>query len=397
MAPTPARNNGNSSNPTSDSDRNARNLAGESRNKRRAEDEPPALTAVDMLLGGLEVNKGSDAQQHPSALVAPVVPAAQVATAAGAAHATDAEHTPAPAAGPSRQRQRRRTAVSSSDATTAPALTQALTSDQINALLSLLQQQPVSVTATETALYAASASAKKENVKKEKGTQGARTNRHDNDTASASPPAPAADNDTDDSEDESGEAPVNNVNFNGTEHLPPLPSSNLTFSAATFVNDSVREQAELLEDLRAYLLHAEYKAQRGDPAGGLELISHALNLISGRFEVLQVEDASDFCTAKRFKLYQQKSLLTSRPFKQAVADMAAMDRAASGYARVNHSGNNAPMPFLPKRGPPPTANCRGFRGSCFVAASRATWQVPALGTGMAAKDPLRWCRSGPWH
>ncbi|CAI7838825.1 unnamed protein product [Closterium sp. NIES-53] len=365
MAPTPARNNGNSSNPAFDSDRNARNLAGERRNKRRAEDEPPALTAVDMLLGGLEVNKGSDAQQHPSAHVAPVVPAAQVATAAGAAHATDAEHTPAPAAGPSRQRQRRRTAVCSSDATTAPALTQALTSDQINALLSLLQQQPVSVTATETALYAASASAKKENVKKENGTQGARTNRHDNDTASASPPAPAADNDTDDSEDESGEAPVNNVNFNGTEHLPPLPSSNLTFSAATFVNDSVREQAELLEDLRAYLLHAEYKAQRGDPAGGLELISHALNLILGRFEVLQVEDASDFCTAKRFKLYQQKSLLTSRPFKQAVADMAAMDRAASGYARVNHGGNNAPMPFLPKRGPPPTANCRGFRGSCF--------------------------------
>ncbi|CAI7878698.1 unnamed protein product [Closterium sp. NIES-53] len=201
--------------------------------------------------------------------------------------------------------------------------------------------------------------------KKEIGTRGARTNWHDNDAATASPPAPAADNDTDDSEDEAGEAPVNNVNFNGTEHLPPLPSSNLTFSSATFVNDSVQEQAELLEDLRAYLLHAEYKAQRGDPAGGLELISHALNLISGRFEVLQVEDASDFRTAKRFKLYQQKSLLTSRPFKQAVADMAAMDWAASEYARVNRGGNNAPMPFLPKRGPPPTANCRGFRGSCF--------------------------------
>ncbi|CAI7850747.1 unnamed protein product [Closterium sp. NIES-53] len=188
------------------------------------------------------------------------------------------------------------------------------------------------------------------------------TNRHDNDAATAVPPAPAADNDTDDSEDEAGEAPINNVNFNVTEHLPPLPSSNLTFSAATFVNDSVREQAELLEDLRAYLLHAEYKAQRGDPAGGLELISHALNLISGRFEVLQVEDASDFRTAKRFKLYQQKSLLTSRPFKQAVADMAAMDRAASGYARVNRGENNAPMPFLPKRGPPPTANFPSVSG-----------------------------------
>ncbi|CAI7804185.1 unnamed protein product [Closterium sp. NIES-54] len=285
MAPTPTLNNRNSSNPASDSDRNTRDLAGERRNKQRAEDGPPTLTAVDVLLGGLKVNKGGDAQQHPSARVAPVAlvaPAAQVATAASAAHATDAEHTPAPAAGPS-----------------------------------------------------------------------------------PSSPAPAADNDTDDSEDEAGEAPVNNVNFNGTEHLPPLPSSNLTFSVATFVNDSVREQAELLEDLRAYLLHAEYKAQRGDPAGGLELISHALNLISGRFKVLQVEEASDFRTSKRFKLYQQKSLLTSRPFKQAVADMAAMDRAASGYAHVNRDGNNVPMTFLPKRGPPPTANCRGFQGSCF--------------------------------
>ncbi|CAI7733665.1 unnamed protein product [Closterium sp. NIES-54] len=275
MAPTPTLNNGNSSNPASDSDRNTRDLAGERRNKRRAEDGLPAPTAVDVLLGGLEFNKAADAQQHPSAPVAPVAPAAQVAMAAGTAHASDAEHTPAPAAGPS------------------------------------------------------------------------------------PPPAPAVDNDTDDSEDEAGEAPVNNVNFNVMEHLPPLPSSNLTFSAATFVNDSVREQAELLEDLRAYLLHAEYKAQRGDPTGGLELISHALNLISGRFEVLQVEDTSDFRTAKCFKLYQQKSLLTSRPFKQAVADMAAMDRAASGYARVNRGGNNALMPFLPKRGPSPTANCFG--------------------------------------
>ncbi|CAI7900324.1 unnamed protein product [Closterium sp. NIES-53] len=125
MAPTPTLNNGNSSNPVSDSDRNTRDLAGERRNKRRAEDGPPAPTAVDVLLGGLEVNKGGDAQQHPSAPVAPVTPvgpvalAAQVATAAGAAHATDPEHTPAPAAGPSRQRQRRRTAVSSSDTTTA--------------------------------------------------------------------------------------------------------------------------------------------------------------------------------------------------------------------------------------------------------------------------------------
>ncbi|CAI7770943.1 unnamed protein product [Closterium sp. NIES-54] len=46
-------------------------------------------------------------------------------------------------------------------------------------------------------------------------------------------------------------------------------------------------------------------------------------------------------------LYQQKSLLNSQPFKQAVADMAPMDRATNGYAHVNRGGNNVPMPFLP--------------------------------------------------
>ncbi|CAI7903126.1 unnamed protein product [Closterium sp. NIES-54] len=190
-------------------------------------------------IGPISWQSTADAQQLPSAPVAPVAPAAQVAMAAGAAHATDAEHTPAPAAGPSRQRHRRRTAISSSDATATPALIP----DQVNALLSLLQQQPVSVTATETALRAASASAKKENAKRKKARE---EQGRIGTTTIVAPPAPAADNDTDDSEDEAGEAPVNNVNFNGTDHHPPLPSSNLTFSAATFVNDSVREQAELL-------------------------------------------------------------------------------------------------------------------------------------------------------
>ncbi|CAI7822968.1 unnamed protein product [Closterium sp. NIES-54] len=151
MASTPALNRGNSSAPSSDTDRNAREMTGDRRNKRRAEEGSPAPTAVDVLLGGLEVNKNSSPpqQQHPSApvaLVAPEARVAQVATAAPAAlvapHAPDAEHTPAQVAGPSRQRQRRRTATSS-DATT-PALTNALTPDQVAALLSLLQQQPAS-------------------------------------------------------------------------------------------------------------------------------------------------------------------------------------------------------------------------------------------------------------
>ncbi|CAI7932050.1 unnamed protein product [Closterium sp. NIES-54] len=189
MASTPALNRGNSSAPSSDTDRNAREMTGDRRNKRRAEEGSPAPTAVDVLLGGLEVNKNSSPpqQQHPSAPVAPVAPVApearvaQVATTAPAAlvapHAPDAEHTPAHVAGPSRQRQRRRTATSS-DATT-PALTNALTPDQVAALLSLLQQQPASVTATEIAQPAASASAKKDNAKGEKGARGTTANRHD--------------------------------------------------------------------------------------------------------------------------------------------------------------------------------------------------------------------------
>ncbi|CAI7917044.1 unnamed protein product [Closterium sp. NIES-54] len=460
MAPTPTLNNGNSSNPTSDSDRNTRDLVGERRNKRRAEDGPPAPFAVDVLLGGLEVNKGGDACQNvdpPGSIVwmgppnafAAVLPIARLGRALfscqlrapgarqfffpprsrgarrfsarrAALHAARRPALPAvrpvardgalpvarpeacddfvapgalahppppvtrrgalggPRAAPSHRpswRPRRPVCGSLPSSVGAPSGARARPSPvarrgalggprgphscrpsrRPRGARALLLLQPVSRPCSPRA--APLSHSRSHPVLPVLGFGGG--------AYGASPPAPAADNDTDDSEDEAGEAPVKNVNFNGTEHLPPLTSSNLTFSTATFVNDSVREKAELPEDLRAYLLHTEYKAQRGDPAGGLKLISHALNLISGRFEVLQVEDASDFRTVKRFKLYQQKSLLTSRPFKQAVADMAAMDRAASGYARVNRGGNNVVMPFLPKWGPPPTANCRGFRGSCF--------------------------------
>ncbi|CAI7762786.1 unnamed protein product [Closterium sp. NIES-54] len=235
MASTPALNRGNSSAPSSDTDCNAREMTGDHRNKRRAEEGSPAPTAMDVLLGGLEVNKNSSPpqQQHPLAPVAPVAPearVAQVATAAPAApvapHAPDAEHKPAPVAGPSRQHQRRRTATSS-DATT-PALTNALTPDQVAALLSLLQQQPASVTATEIAQPAASASAKKENAKGEKEARGTTANRHDKEALASIPPAPAVDNDTDGSDDDDGEAPVHTTIFNSIEHLPPLPSTTNT-------------------------------------------------------------------------------------------------------------------------------------------------------------------------
>ncbi|CAI7878607.1 unnamed protein product [Closterium sp. NIES-54] len=370
MASTPALNRGNSSAPSSDTDRNAREMTGDRCNKRRAEEGSPAPTAVDVLLGGLEVNKNSSPpqQQHPSAPVALEARVTQVVTAAPAApvapHTPDAEHTPAPVAGPSRQRQRRRTETSSY--ATTPALTNTLTPDQVAALLSLLQQQPASVTATEIAQPAASASAKKENTKGEKGARGTTANRHDKEAPASIPPAPAADNDTDGSDDDDGEAPVHTTNFNSMEHLPPLPSTtNTTWSAATFNDVHVRAKAEILEDMRAYLKHAEYKLQHGDLAGGLEMVVAALDDISARFDMFQVEDAADDRVAKRYKMYLQKSLLTSRPFKQAVADVAAMDRAAGAHARSHRGGNHGAMAFAPKRGPPTLGNFQGFRGLCF--------------------------------
>ncbi|CAI7760315.1 unnamed protein product [Closterium sp. NIES-54] len=366
MPSTSALNRGNSSTPKFDTDRNAREMTGDRRNKLRAEEGSPAPTTVDVLLGGLEVNKNSSPpqQQHPSAPVAPEARVAQVATAAPAApvapHTPDAEHTVAPVAGPSRQRQRRRTATSS-DATT-PSLTNALTPDQVAALLSLLQQQPASVTATEIAQHAASASAKKENPKGEKGARGTTANRHDKEAPASIPPAPAADNDTDGSDDDDGEAPVHTTNFNSMEHLPPLPSTtNTTWSAATFNDAHVWAKAEILEDMRAYLKHAEYKLQHGDLAGGLEMVVAALDDISARFNMFQVEDAADDRVAKRYKMYLHKSLLTSRPFKQAIADVAAMDRAAGAHARSHRGGNHGAMAFAPKRGPPTSGNFQGFQ------------------------------------
>ncbi|CAI7763867.1 unnamed protein product [Closterium sp. NIES-54] len=150
------------------------------------------------------------------------------------------------------------------------------------------------------------------------------------------------------------------------EHLLPLPfTTNTTWSAATFNDAHVRAKAEILEDMPAYLKHAEYKLQHGDLAGGLEMVVAALDDISARFDMFQVEDAADDRVAKRYKMYLQKSLLTSRPFKQAVADVAAMDRAAGAHARSHRGGNHGAMAFAPKRGPPTSGNFQGFRGSCF--------------------------------
>ncbi|CAI7840611.1 unnamed protein product [Closterium sp. NIES-53] len=244
------------------------------------------------------------------------------------------------------------------------ALTEALTPDQVKALLSLLQQHPASAIAAETTQPAASASAKNDIAKKEKGAKGPSTRRHDKEAVTSAPEATAVNNDSDDSDDDAGEAPNNATNFPPMENLPPLPCTNPTFSAANFIDPIVRAKVEPLEDLRSYLKHAEYKLQRGNAAGGLEMVASALDYISERYDMLQVEDATDDRVAKRFKMYKQKSLLTSRPFKQAVADVAAIDRAEGAHARSHRGGGRGPMAFNPKRGPP-MGSFHGFRGTCF--------------------------------
>ncbi|CAI7787762.1 unnamed protein product [Closterium sp. NIES-53] len=307
-----------------------REPAGERRNKRRANDEESTPTAVDILLSDVA---GACALGVPRAQVAPEGPEAP-------AFNECAKSTPASATGTPRQRQRRRQAHAPDvrpqahvgpDAPQAhdmPVASPAFTSAQLQQLLSLLQQQAPAVTETnatpnETSISAKSAKEKRETVKRARTAKIARA---EGTTAKATP-APENPADSDTSDDEAGEAPADNAFFSTTEHLPPLPTSDSNLTASSFKNAAVREQAELLEDLRAYLMHAEQKVRLNEPASAIELLEEALSLVNNRFKLLHVADYTNFRVANRFKMYEENSLFTSRPFKQAMADVAAMERA----------------------------------------------------------------------
>ncbi|CAI7760070.1 unnamed protein product [Closterium sp. NIES-54] len=112
-------------------------------------------------------------------------------------------------------------------------------------------------------------------------------------------------------------------------------------------------------------MHAEQKVRLNEPASAVELLEEALSLVNNRFKLLHVADYTNFRVANRFKMYEEKSLFTSRPFKQAMADVAAMERAQGDPGRAARGGGRGTGAFGNKRGPPMDNNIRSFRGTCF--------------------------------
>ncbi|CAI7800023.1 unnamed protein product [Closterium sp. NIES-54] len=155
----------------------------------------------------------------------------------------------------------------------------------------------------------------------------------------------------------------------------------------TKTNAAVREQAEVLEYLRVYLKHAEHKVRHNKPASALEFLGEAFTLITNRFKLLHVADYTNFRTANRFKLYEDKSVFTSRPFKQAVADIAAMERAQGNFNRAPRGGGRGPMAFGNKRGPPSDGNGGNFRGSCYRCGQPGHMANACPENGVGAQGP----------
>ncbi|CAI7877427.1 unnamed protein product [Closterium sp. NIES-54] len=308
----------------------AREPAGERRNKRRADDEESTSTAVNILLSDVA---GARAPGVPRAQVAPEVPEAPAVNEC-------AKSMPASATGTPRQRQRRRQAHAPDarpqahvgpDAPQAPDAPQVpdapvaspvFTSAQLQQLLSLLQQQAPAVTETDTTPNETSISAKSAKEIRETLV------RH---------------------------LPIMHF-VSTTEHLPPLPTSNPNLTASSFKNAAVREQAELLEDLRAYLMHAEQKVRLNEPASAIELLEEALSLVNKRFKLLHVADYTNFRVANR-----QASIagISRRTLT------AAMERAQGNPGRAARGGGRGTGAFGNKRGPPMDNNIRSFRGTCF--------------------------------
>ncbi|CAI7785818.1 unnamed protein product [Closterium sp. NIES-54] len=116
--------------------------------------------------------------------------------------------------------------------------------------------------------------------------------------------------------------------------------------------------------IQAHLKHIDFKLQHGDIEGALTNVADIETLINKRFEVLLVADEAGFEVADCFQLYQSKSVLTLRSYKSAVADVAALKRARTGYTR------GARMPTRDgdtdgKSMPPTSCHETRFKGVCF--------------------------------
>ncbi|CAI7860943.1 unnamed protein product [Closterium sp. NIES-53] len=197
--------------------------------------------------------------------------------------------------------------------------------------------------------------------------------------------------DSDDSENEDGEAPDNLARRRILAPTPPLPSLNPTPAATTFMRKGVRDQAEVFSAIQAHLRHVEFKLQHGDVEGAFSNVAQFETLINKRFEVLLVADEAGFEAADRFQLYQAKSVLTSRSYKLAVADVAALKRARTGFAR---GGRLPPRDGeMESKGMPP-AGCHEprFKGVCFRCGQpgHMAKNCPMGGRGAQGPAPVVW-------
>ncbi|CAI5990504.1 unnamed protein product [Closterium sp. NIES-65] len=315
------------------------------RAKRPAEEAREDLaTGVEVLFG---TTSSAPSEELPAARAASKQPrdmakktaadaAVIIASAgqAGPSGARDKEHAPAAPSAPS------------APADVSPL---ALTTAQVQALLAMLQQQ-AHVTAGTSNNDEVTASAKnnkkEENVVAPRPPKAARVEKN---------PTPApADEDSDESDDAAGEAPrCRNPIFSNAPR-PTLPSLAPSTATTTFNRKGMRDQAEVFSTIQAHLRLMELQLQQGDAEGALANVTQIETLINKRFEVLLVAYEAGFETADRFQLYQSKSVLTSRSYKLAVADVAASMRARMSYNRTpGHMANACPMGGRGGEGPTP--------------------------------------------
>ncbi|CAI7789080.1 unnamed protein product [Closterium sp. NIES-53] len=268
-------------------------------------------------------------------------------------------------AGGSRATQKRR-------ATDSPATEGAaanLSPSQVAALLALLQKQAATPVTTPAATTEAEifASAKTANIRNNVSTPArvAASHRADKGKAPAVEDEPAAPDDYDsDSDSDAGEEPNNPMPLLSNDLLPPLPSPHPSTAAADFNRKGVRDQAEVFEALQTYLAHVEHKIRGDVAADALKTVGQAQDLIKRRFDVLVVADHAGFDVAELYQPLKTTAVLTSRSFKMAVADMAALKRMKTGFARGSRPFHRDPPHFMPKTMGSGNG-CRGFKGTCF--------------------------------
>ncbi|CAI7924668.1 unnamed protein product [Closterium sp. NIES-53] len=302
------------------------------RGKRRAEDNlGEGTSGVEVLLGS---NSRAPSEEARATVSQSRVPPADERVAARQPR-VPVKSTPADADGdagqPGPTLQKRQKAATPVEAAPVNPLA-SLTAQQMQALLSMLQQHaPVTIATSSDYISAPAKIENQKEVNAPRANKAARVN----DTTAAPLPAPvpapiAAQVDSDDSENDNGEAHNNITHCRIIAPAPSLPPLNPTPAPTTFMRKGVRDQAEVFSAIQAYLKHVNFELLHDDVESALANVAEIESLIHKHFEVLLVADEAGFEAADRFQLYQSKSVLTSRSYKLAIADVAALKRARAG-------------------------------------------------------------------